>query len=114
MSRREFPKSIKLAAWQRCGGFCEAPGCGLKLYIGKFRYDHDTPDAFGGEPTLANCIVRCNACDKDKTYKQDIPAIAKSNRVRAKHLGLKESRHPMPGGKESRWKRKINGRVERR
>ncbi len=107
--RREFPKSVKLAAWQRCNGNCEV--CHARLFPGKFRFDHNKPDTFGGEPTLENCVVRCWNCDKDKTYKRDIPMVAKSNRVRAKHLGLKKTRNPLPGSRGSKWKRKMNGTV---
>jgi hypothetical protein len=110
--RREFPKSVKLAAWQRCGGACEA--CGSRLFSGKFIYDHDKPDTFGGEPSLGNCVVRCTACDKKKTYGQDIPNIAKSNRQREKHLGLRKAKgRPMPGTKASGIRKRMSGRVEK-
>ena len=110
--RQEFSKAVRLAAWNRCGGKCEV--CTARLFPGKFRYDHDKPDTFGGEPTLENCVVRCWSCDKEKTYKQDIPAIAKSNRVRSKHLGLKTKSRAIPGSKRSGWKRKMDGTWERR
>lgn len=111
--RREFSKAVKLAAWQRSGGNCEI--CSARLYPGRFRYDHRKPDTFGGEPTIENCVVQCDACDKTKTYGQDIPAIAKSSRVRAKFLGLKKPKsRPMFGTKRSGFKRKFNGSIEKR
>lgn len=63
--RREFPAKVKIAAFDRAKGNCEI--CGLRLTVGKFRYDHKLPDALGGEPTLENCVVQCIACDKPKT-----------------------------------------------
>lgn len=109
--RREFSKAVKIAAWQRANGHCEV--CTAKLYPGKYRFDHDKPDAFGGEPTLENCVVRCMSCDGEKTYQRDIPAIAKSNRVRAKHLGIRKA-STLPCGRNSGLKRKIGGEVVRR
>lgn len=88
--RREFSPKIRLAAFERAKGHCEK--CTAKLYTGKFHYDHDLPDAFGGEPTLENCRVLCIACHSEKTTKADVPAIAKSNRTRLKHIGGVEKR----------------------
>lgn len=86
MTRHEFHRSVMLEAWKRCGGRCEK--CTAKLMPGRYQYDHIVPDALGGEPTLDNCQVLCSACHGEKTAKRDVPAVAKSNRVRAKHLGI--------------------------
>jgi 5-methylcytosine-specific restriction protein A len=86
--RREFTKRIKLERWQHAKGLCE--GCGCRLSPGRFHYDHDLPDALGGEPTFDNCRVLCTACHGAKTGGRDIPAIAKSNRTRNRHLGIKK------------------------
>src|SRR4051794_29956722 len=88
MPRREFPTKVKIQAWERCGGKCEK--CTARLLPGRFDYDHDKPDAFDGAPDLENCRVLCDNCHGEKTFKRDIPAIAKSNRVRNRHLGIKK------------------------
>lgn len=85
--RREFPTKVKLAAFDRAAGNCEA--CTAPLRPGKYAFDHRIPDAIGGEPTLANCQVLCDACHSPKTRHSDVPTIAKSKRVRAKHAGAK-------------------------
>lgn len=85
MPRSEFTRKVKKAAWDRCGGKCEK--CTAKLFPGKYAYDHDLPDQMGGEPTLENCRVLCNACHDQKTFTQDIPTIRKSDRQRDKHIG---------------------------
>ena len=84
--RQEFPSKVKVAAFERCAGNCE--NCTAKLNVGKFRYDHVIPDWMGGPNTLDNCQVICMACDRIKTPK-DQRDIAKSRRVRARHLGAK-------------------------
>lgn len=112
MSRREFRKAVKLAAWERCGGVCDK--CTTYLFPGRFQYDHDIPDGLGGEPTLDNCLVLCSACHGAKTAKVDVPRIAKTKRVKAAHLGIKATKRPMPGSRASGLRKRMNGKVERR
>src|SRR5215467_8141077 len=85
-----FSKDVKLAAWRRANGHCEK--CTAPLAQGKFRYDHRNPKEFSNDHSLENCQVLCDACDHTKTYKRDIPAIAKSNRVRERHAGIRPDR----------------------
>jgi len=106
--RRNFPDKVKVAAFQRADGRCE--GCTAKLFVGKIHYDHRIPDAMGGEPTLANCDVLCTACHGVKTQRVDVPAIAKVKRVRLRHLGIRKA-SGFPGGKDSKFKRKMDGSV---
>lgn len=89
--RQEFPEKVKIAAFERAAGKCER--CTSPL-VGSNRpqYDHSTPDAVGGEPTLANCVVLCRSCHARKTSENDIPEIAKTKRIRSKHLNAKGKR----------------------
>ena len=112
MSRKEFSTRTKAKAFHRAGGNCD--GCGGRLYVGKFAYDHDNPDGLTGDPTLENCRVLCTACHSVKTTTQDVPRIAKAKRREAKHIGAKAPRNPMPGSKHSRWRKRMDGTVERR
>ncbi len=110
--RREFSKSVRLAAWNRCQGRCES--CTGKLYPGRIEYHHDKEDTFGGEPTLENAVVLCTACHSNITGKQ-AKVIAKSNRVRNKFLGIKTKKgRPIPGSRASGLRKKMDGTVERR
>lgn len=94
MTRREFPAKVKVAAFERAKKRCE--NCTAPLFPGKFTYDHRIPDALGGEPTLENCQVICSACDGEKTYQFDIPAIAKNKRIRMAVAGAKpKSKRPL-------------------
>lgn len=81
--RKEFTASVKLEAWERCGGFCA--DCLTKI-IGRPEYDHIIPDALGGEPTLDNCQVLCSKCHRLKTSERDVPRIAKTKRQKRKAL----------------------------
>ena len=109
--RSEFSRKTKAAAFARSGGRCE--GCGLKLQVGRFVYDHVVPDWMGGEATLSNCQVIGKCCDAPKTAK-DQGDIAKIKRVRDKHIGAKTPRAQWPCGRRSKWKKKLNGTVVRR
>lgn len=112
--RQEFPKSVKLAAWKRCGGICEC-GCGQKIISGNVQYDHRIPDALGGDNSLENCVVMRTRCHLTKTTTRDVPAIAKAVRISEKNAGVRKRKgKPMPGTKASGWKHKISGDWERR
>lgn len=100
--RREFSPKVMVAAYERSKGKCEA--CGADLRPGRIQYDHVLPCAFGGSPTLENCAVLCSSCHGRKTATQDVPAIAKVKRIRAKHIGARP-----PSRWRSKWKRKVSG-----
>ena len=109
MLRKEFPKSVKLAAFERCEGRCER--CGAALFAGQYHYDHVLADGLSGKPTLENCAVLCRACHGLKTNTEDIPRMAKADRTRRKIMDgeKKKSRLWNP-----RWKRKVSGEVVER
>jgi len=113
MSRREFPKSVQRAAFIRCNGKCEGDDCGAHLYVGSYHYDHIIPDGNGGEPTLDNCQVLCKPCHSVKTRKLDVPAIAKTKRIIDRERGIKKPSR-FPGNRNSPFKLKVGGGVERR
>jgi 5-methylcytosine-specific restriction protein A len=83
MTRLEFPRKIKSAAFARSGGKCEA--CSLP-FKGGAQYDHVLPAALGGEPTLANCRALCVACHAEKTA-ADVKRIRKADRQRDRANG---------------------------
>ena len=104
--RKEFSSKVCIAAFERAKGLCEI--CAMKLFPGWIRYDHIVPDWMGGDNSLENCQVICVGCDKIKTRK-DQRDIGKVRRVRARHVGAVSSARPLPCGRRSKWKKKING-----
>lgn len=110
----EFPKAVKIAAFQRSNGHCEC-GCGVKIIAGDGpEYDHRVPVALGGDNSLENCLVKRKRCHLKKTIEQR-PAIDKARRGHEKRINArpKHSR-PLPGSKASGWKHKMSGEWERR
>lgn len=68
--------------------------------------EHPTPHALGGKETLP----AHPHCHKPKTAK-DITAIAKGKRVKDRTFGIKQTAGTMPGGRKSKWKKKMSGEV---
>lgn len=87
MSRREFPKSVRVAVTRRAMKdgvlYCEACGGQAK----RFQIDHIRPDGLLGEPILENAQLICQACWEIKNPK-DTAAIAKAKRREARHVGV--------------------------
>lgn len=87
MPRKEFPKSVKVAAVKRAtrDGVTYCEGCCLPMR--KWHYDHDNPDGLTGQPTLDNCKLLCIPCHGVKTPK-DVAKIARAKRREALALGV--------------------------
>lgn len=87
--------------------------CGNRIEGGqKYEIDHRIPLNLGGEDTDANCYPAHIKCHKDKT-RADKAAIAKRNRIVTQGWAGKRKR-PMAGSKASGWRKRMDGRVERR
>ena len=120
--RREFPQSVRKAAFVRCcregtkPGVPQCENCGIELNgrVGVI-YEHFDPDGLGGPPTLENCRVFCFTCADIKTVTEDNPRMAKADRVAKATYGLKKRKcRPMPGSRSSGWKKPMNGPAVRR
>jgi 5-methylcytosine-specific restriction endonuclease McrA len=111
MSRKEFNRYTKLLAFYRAEGKCQK--CGIKLAAGNIQFHHDKECTFGGLPELDNCVVLCVNCHSKITGKR-AAVIAKSNRQRAKHIGIKKARPSFATNRSGPFKKKIDGTVERR
>ncbi len=112
--RQEFSRKTKAEAFARAKGKCESCSVKIRPGVGP-EYDHIIPDAVDGGNDLSNCKVLCFNCHGAKTAKSDVPEIARTKRVRDKHIGaFVKSGRPMPGSKASGIKKKMNGQVERR
>jgi hypothetical protein len=118
MSRAEFTKPTKRAAYERSGGLCEASGPRYGLELGQrcnaplskgVIYDHDDPDANSKDNGLDNCRCICGVCNKFKTFRTDIPMIAKTVRQQDKHLDIKSNKRTFPGSRADIWRKPVGG-----
>jgi len=108
-----IPARVKLRVFQRHGGECAI--CTLHIRGALLpAYDHIVALINGGENRESNVQLLCVPCHKIKTG-ADVAEKSKVARVRAKHLGIKTpKRNPMPGSKASGFRKRMDGRVERR
>jgi hypothetical protein len=75
---------------------------------------HEIPLEAGGADDASNWLVAHRKCHRTHTSTVDIPLIAKVKRIHQKHVGAKKSRSPMPLGRNSKFKRKMDGTIVRR
>jgi len=87
VSRREFPRSVRVAVIKRAARdgqvWCE--GCGFPAR--RFQVDHIRADGLLGDPTLENAQLLCEACFGVKNP-LDARMVAKAKRREACHLGV--------------------------
>lgn len=117
---RTFSKEVKRAALERSGKRCEATGqlyglpdatrCQADLGYG-VEFDHHILWANSRDSSLDNCLAVCPRCHRFKTARHDVPKAAKTVRQRDKHSGIHASRNPLPGSRNTRWKKKMDGSV---
>jgi 5-methylcytosine-specific restriction enzyme A len=111
--RRRLSTRERLDLFLAARGHCQR--CGWALTPGtRWEVDHVIPLALGGRDATDNMQVLCAPCHGGKTRARDVPAIAKTARMRARHLGARLPQRPMPGGRHSRWKKTVDGRVVER
>ena len=111
--RSEFSAKTKLAAIVRADWQCERIDGGVRCPSGdNLHYDHIIPCGIGGTNDLDNCAVLCDIHHREKTSKLDIPRIAKTKRQARNHsTGRPKSRNPIPGSRDTKWKRKLSGKT---
>ena len=121
--RRNFTKDTQRAALKRSGGICECHlmphifpvPCGLKLGDGNTFFEHVNADR--ADNSIENCACLVRTCWKYKADKFDAPVIARVRRVSDLAHGIKDPwRRKLPGGKDSPFRIKVQGRqvVDRR
>ena len=89
-----IPKRVRLRIWDRCGGCCALTG--RKIMAGEpWQVDHIVALINGGAHAEHNLQVVSDAAHKIKT-RADVDVRVKTDRMRAKHLGLwPKSKTPM-------------------
>lgn len=119
MARAEFSKQTKRDALKRADGTCEAVGamyglpagerCTRKLAYG-VQFDHIILDANSKDNSLGNCAAACIPCHRWKTDHYDTPLAAKTVRQQDKANGIRKP-SSMPGSRNSKFKKRMDGSV---
>lgn len=88
-----------------CGGFIQATQA--------WELEHVIPLAMGGADDETNWALAHTKCHRTKTVR-DLLELGRARRREAKHFGAKRSRNPLPGGRNDKLKKRIDGTVVRR
>lgn len=106
------PPRVRVRVFIRDDGRCQC-GCERRITVGeKWQTDHRQALTNGGENRERNLFTLLTAHHKIKT-RADVAEKSKVARIRARHLGIKKP-STFACSKNSPWRKKINGQVERR
>lgn len=106
------PPRVRVRVFDRCEGKCHA--CKRKIRPGdKWTLEHIVALINGGENRENNLGLTCAWCLPGKNA-EDVAEKSKVYETRAKHLGIKAKKRPFPGGRGDKFKKRMNGTVERR
>jgi 5-methylcytosine-specific restriction protein A len=84
--------------------------CKGLIYPGQaWDVSHEIPIELNGADDDTNRRAAHRKCHREYTAKVDIPAISKAKRLRARHVGAFVKKKAMPGGRDDRLKRKLDG-----
>lgn len=114
MTRRRISTRDRLACFQENNGICHI--CGGKIHAGEgFDISHPIPLELGGADDKSNWRPAHKRCHARLTADVDLPNIARAKRREARHVGAKApSARPVPGSRNTPFKRKLDGTTERR
>lgn len=113
MKRVRITAKVRADIFLRHDGVCHL--CSMKVIPGQeWDVSHEIPLETGGRDDDSNWLVAHRRCHRVHTSTVDIPLIAKVKRIHQRHIGAKKSKSPMPFGRGSKLKRKMDGSVVRR
>ena len=79
----------------------------------KWERHHVIELAAGGEDVPSNWRPAHTKCHRDYTSSVSAPRVAKTRRQHQKNIGARKEA-TMPGSRNSQWKKRMDGSVERR
>lgn len=110
VTRRRLTTKDRVRIFEAGGGVCAL--CGGKIMAGEaWDAHHEIELAIGGEDGGDNLVPAHAKCHRRHTAEVSAPRVAKTLRQQAKHLGASRSRTPMPCGRNSALKRRMDGTV---
>ena len=106
----KIPDRVRVRVFERYGKKCNL--CGRAIRGGDtWICDHIKALINGGEHREINLHPICDWCDKNIKTPADVAEKSATYKSKLKTYGLHKSKKPMPGGRKSREKKTIDGRV---
>ncbi len=105
---RNTCRKLRALVFVRQNGVCKT--CPTKLHLKRWILDHVIPLEEGGADDESNLQAICEPCSKVKTSKEATER-AEYRSTRDRHTGIKQSRNPILGGRNTRFKRCMDGTV---
>jgi 5-methylcytosine-specific restriction protein A len=113
MKRKPLTKLQRVKLFDDHQGVCVICHFKIDASLGaKWIVEHVKPLWLNGEDDVRNMGPAHYSCARQKTS-EEAPVRAKSDRVRARHLGIR-NRSKFPCSKDSLYKKKVDGTVVRR
>lgn len=114
--RKRLTPRQRLSVWERHKGICGLCHRPINGVREKWIVEHMIALELGGADDESNMAPVHKACADEKTGGKsgDHAKAAHAKRAKRRHIGIKESKNPLPGGKGSKWKKTIGGKVVRR
>jgi 5-methylcytosine-specific restriction endonuclease McrA len=106
--RRTFTDLQRVRFFEERHGICALCGQKIDGVRERWEIDHAFARELGGGEDDDNLALVHEACHRIKTA-HDRQAIAKSNRVQARHIGAHRAQRPMPGSRASGIKVRMDG-----
>lgn len=110
--RRKLSTRDRLKVFEAHGGVCAL--CGGKIDGSRETWivEHLRALGLAGEDAPENMAPAHEHCAAAKT-KDDVARIAKAKRVKVRHIGARApSRNPVPGSRNTPFRRRMNGTTE--
>jgi 5-methylcytosine-specific restriction protein A len=108
MTRRTLSKLARVRLFDAAGGRCHI--CRLRIHVGEpWQVEHRKPLWEGGADDETNMSPAHVHCHKRKSA-GEAPVKAKTDRVRAKHLGIRKP-STFACSRDSKWRKKVSGEV---
>lgn len=106
------PPRVRARVFLRFDGRCHA--CTRKVRPGEpWTCEHLKALINGGENRENNLGITCENCLPQKNA-ADVAEKSLVARKRAKHLGIRQTSRPIPGSRNTPWKRTLSGQTIRR
>lgn len=100
----------RLKVWETTGGRCVVCDQQIDGTRERWTAEHIRALELGGADEPANMGPAHQACAWFKT-RDDHHRTASAKRQKIRHLGAHRAKRPLPYGRHSRWKKKIDGTI---